>query len=782
MRRSVAALFSAMIAGWLLAAAPAGAENAPIPRAYPPDGFERARNALSLEDMARATALADGHEADCDRAVIAGCVMLGAAYETGTGRPQNRPVAELLYREACAGDLAEGCYRLGRLLRSSLRWSATGESGDLAVSAELFVKACRMGWAAGCEAEADDVMQGIVWAQDEPLAFALLREACGRGSASTCRKLAGLLLSDDRPQSDKAEGLALLDSQCRAGESSDCRTAARHWALAEGDSAPGRRAYQVLGCDAGDDDACAALGTAVMRGEWPGLTHDDPPSLALDYLSRACTLESSHCETAGLIRDQDTVIRACADSDRAACDRLVRAYGEEGGPLENLSQAAALLGWLCERSASDEEARDTCAAAGDRALQLARDKGPMPDAARLEGHLGRACAAGSDQACGQLAEALADGAILPRDRPRALAIEESRCEAGSWSGCARLGQAIATDASAPLAQASASDFPPPEYSPEEIAEQRRAYDALVDDIKRSMDEDSCTTTTVEFRGQTYVDTICSRLAAIISPFTVKLGTAPWQALIWRPERLGRHQLSDADRVQCGGAVIRTGWILTAAHCLIDEDKKAGFRVPIVSGGHRIRLGVYNPLAPEGYSYRILRVVRHPDYKPGNFTFDIALIQYDPRGERLGDVVHRVARIRVDPQPMEARTIRARDPAYTFGWGRTALEGRSEPPSELRGARLELRDMENCTRITNLRDEMRGAVLCAAGARGEQACFGDSGGPLISYGDADKAPTVIGVVSAGVKCGRTGVPSRFTRIGHPRVLTWLNSILPPVTRR
>ncbi len=122
------------------------------------------------------------------------------------------------------------------------------------------------------------------------------------------------------------------------------------------------------------------------------------------------------------------------------------------------------------------------------------------------------------------------------------------------------------------------------------------------------------------------------------------------------------------------------------------------------------------------------------------------------------------------------------PAYTFGWGRTALEGASKPPSVLRGARLELRDMENCTRVTGFRDDMRGAVLCAAGARGEQACFGDSGGPLISYAEADDVPTVIGVVSAGVKCGRTSVPSRFTRIGHRAVREWLRTVLPSVLER
>jgi secreted trypsin-like serine protease len=223
-------------------------------------------------------------------------------------------------------------------------------------------------------------------------------------------------------------------------------------------------------------------------------------------------------------------------------------------------------------------------------------------------------------------------------------------------------------------------------------------------------------------------------------------------------------------------VIRTGWVLTAAHCLTDEGG-----VPVLTGGHRIRLGLYNPLDDEGYTYRILRVIPHPDFQPSTFAFDVALVQYDPKGEKLGGQVYPIARIRLDPQPITARTIRARMPAYTFGWGRTALEG-GAPPEELRGARLELRDLDSCTRLTSFRDKRRDAVLCAAGARGEQACFGDSGGPLITYGDAGGVPTLLGVVSAGVKCGRTSVPSRFTRIAHPLVQRWLNAILPGTGRR
>lgn len=786
MRKTIAAVYFAVLAIWLLAAAPGQAQDDPIPRIYRPNGFERPSKMFTPEDIARDTAQADASEAGCNRADMTGCLKLGTAFETGYGRPQNRPIAELLYREACTGGQGEGCFKLGKLLRyaDSKTWNDRA-SGDMSVSAALFVRACRMGWAEGCEAQADDLAYGIGVERDPVAAQALLRTTCEGGSARTCNRLAGQLIVAPANETDRSDGFALLDRQCRAGQAEACNDAARFWARFEGSEAPIIRTYDVLACDAGDGRVCALLGTALMRGQWPGLTYDDPRNLALGYFERACKLSPVHCENAAMIRDEPQIVAACAGGDRAACNRLVAAYGLPGGAFEDLPQAVSLLGWLCDRVTSEQDVLDVCAPAGERAVSLLVSgpfADPPPDPVRVDNYLTRACTAGSDTACGTLAEALATGAGLPQDLPRALALDETRCDAGRLDACDRLANAIMTEAAAPLLVADGRDFPPPEYSSEEIAAMQRAEDEKAAELARRMEEGACTTTDVEFRGTRYIDTVCMTVSAVINGFTVKAGTAPWQALIWRPKRLGNTTLSEADRVLCGGAVIRTGWVLTAAHCLVDADKKLGFNVPINSGQHRIRLGVYNPLEPEGHSYRIRRVFRHPDFKPGSFAFDIALIQYDPNGEKLGDVVHPVARIRVDPQPLPERTIIARMPAYTFGWGRTALEGPSKQPSELRGARLELRDLENCTRVTGFRDDRRSAVLCAAGARGEQACFGDSGGPLITYADADGVPTVIGVVSAGVRCGRTAVPSRFTRIGHSSVREWLIGILPSLLPR
>ncbi len=769
MRKSLAALWGAIVTGLLAAAAPVAAQDAPIPRLYPPTGFERAYTGKSPETLTREAQVADSFAAACEAGDLTGCTALGTAFETGEGRPQNRPVAELLYRQACEGEAAEGCYRLGKLLRFA------DDRRDWGQTAPLFVRACELGSASGCDAQADDLEAGATGVSDPDAALALRRATCAGGSAPSCSILAAELMRTDRSAEEQAEGLALLDRQCRAGESRDCSDSASYWIRAEDGFGPRAREYQSLGCRARDAWACAEIGKRALRnGIGP-----EAREAGVAFYQRACELGQYHCDDAKAVRDEPDQRAACDLGERTACIAIAKQYIRQGGPLEDLPRGIELLSAACLTAGRAEEAQNLCETAGNLALDQATNGSDearsAADPGRIDALYTAACAAGSNSACVNLANALWSGAILPGDQPRALVLYEALCDADYASGCKGLDKAIRTDPGAPLLVAGGDLFPP-EFSPEEIAEQQRIAEEERQRREAEESERACTTTSVEFRGMIYTDTICVYVVAVIDGFAVKVGDAPWQALLWRPEKLGRKRLTPAQRVLCGGAVIRTGWVLTAAHCLTDEGG-----VPVLTGGHRIRLGLNNPLDDQGYTYRILRVIPHPDFQPSTFAFDVALVQYDPKGEKLGGEVYPIARIRLDPQPITARTIRARMPAYTFGWGRTALEG-GAPPEELRGARLELRDLDSCTRLTSFRDKRRDAVLCAAGARGEQACFGDSGGPLITYGDAGGVPTLLGVVSAGVKCGRTSVPSRFTRIAHPLVQRWLNSVLPGANRR
>jgi TPR repeat protein len=761
--------YAAIVLGLWLAlvalAVPAQADG-PIPRSYPESG-QRASTSKSAEKLAEEKAAADADDAACKGGKAAACTALGTAFKEGEGRPQNRPVAELLYRKACAAGHGEGCFNLSNLLGV-----ADKETGQEAVAA-FTIRACRLDMLEACDVEADALAWGSWGEPDQQAATALRRATCAKGRPESCRALAGVLMGPDGSAADLEEGLALIDRQCRLGDNRACAQAASYWQAQPAPEAAAQAVlYQELGCRAGDNWACRQRGNALLgpsRGEDAAAR-----AAALIYFDRACARDEFSCRPAENLRQWPPLLARCEAGERAACRDFAALLTEPGSPLENLNRAVALLGTGCEAGAND-----MCLPAANAMIGL-WNAGEAFDSARYEAYLVQGCAAEGATACERLADELSRGERIAQDLPRAAALYAPQCDEGREMACEFLEDQAKVDPASPLMLAS-KEFAP-ELTPEEEAEEarRRAEDARPETAKERAAR--CTTTKVKFDGRRYTDTICTTVVRIIgNGFKVRRGAAPWQALLWRPPLLNRQRLVPEQRVLCGGAVIREGWILTAAHCLTDEKG-----LSILYGGHEVRLGLINPLSDEGYSYPILRVEGHPDYDPNTFAFDIALVQYDTRAGKRGSEVLPIARIRTDPKPLGSRPIKTGDPAYTYGWGRTELVG-GEKPDVLRGARLSLRDPASCTAVTRFggRDVRRDSVLCAdqaKGQRGGQACYGDSGGPLITYADPDKVPTIIGVVSAGEKCGTTGTASRYVRVAHPTVQAWLNRVLSPARAR
>ena len=728
--RAVLAILGTML---VAAVSPAGAQES-IPYAYPESTGQWVSQDKPEDQRLREEAAADAAQRACDAGDSAACSALGWAYQKGEGKPQNRPVAELLYRDACNAGVGEGCLRLGQLLMT-LGMDFPADEVTLALE-----RGCRLGALEACNEQAER----LLGRRDDRAAVAageaLLRETCERRDISAC----GLVAERERNAAEQAERLALADRQCRSGDGDACHEAARLSLDWEDRPGPLTNGYRTLGCEAGNAASCIDRGqTMLAEGADP-----DTRAAALVFFDRACRLATDTCDQAEQVRAEPRLSAQCEGGDFAACRDLGLML--RSGPLRDWPRALGLLGKECERLADGI----ICFEA-ERLLPGTAENGYRGDPARAEFYLARSCDTGLYEACRRLVIALLDGFWLPQDMPRAHALLATHCSTDNEDACKLLLSLGMEDPATPLTLAGA-EFEPP-LSPEEAA--LRPPEPIAAPVPEDDEAvDLCNRSRVFFRGVIYEDSLCPPVRRMRRGFTVPRGTAPWQAMIWQRQ---------PGQLHCGGTIIATGWVLTAAHCFFDKQNN-----PVPTSRFSVRLGVDSLNEDNsGFSYPIVQFVKHPNFKPGrkSHAFDIALLQYDTQKGRRGRMAYPARAVEVDPLTLDQRPVRAGTPVFAFGWGQTEVNAPTTSRA-LQGARLFLNGAEECRKYTGFRGTLEGAVLCAAGPKGEQACGGDSGGPLLTYDEGQPVPTLIGVISSGVACGTAGIPSRYTRVG--RVRDWI----------
>lgn len=690
-------------------------------------------------------------EQACARGSAAACGELGEAYELGIGTPQNRPIAAILYADACDAGDAASCYRSGSLMM------ALADEGARAGADALYERACTLGSLDGCAALARsyDNQENTAGASGvtDGMADRLARETCERGGGRACRDIAYAIEQSDPDKLREAEVAGLLYRACVLGEVLGCTDLADDvkWGMQQ-PGIPSEAELLRMACELDDPGSCLWLGDIRYRGDG---SYIDPEAALAPY-DRACYLEPDYlCQRAENLRAEPVEYAACQNDDAAACARLAEIYSYQNTPLYDPDLSRAYYEYACYAGATE-----ACARAGSLVLDPAKN----PDAgAIMQGiaYLERGCAAEELGACRELASHLKIGEIIPQDMDRYWQLAARLCSGDWFTYCEELERAYPENPDLPLIEAGTNFIPP-------IEEGDTSWrDAFLTEEEREFERTRCATSEIEFRGQVYSDTICIPAEAVIGGDKVDPGDAPWQALIWRPERAFGVELYPHERVLCGGSLIATGWILTAAHCLTDDGGS------IKGRGYTVRLGVLNPRENEGVSYPITQTYRHPQYNPDNRAFDIALIRYNSRAGKPAPLYYAIRSIAIDRKAPDERPIVPGQPTYVYGWGwERASNGTSS--AELRSAKLLLESQALCNSLSGLPREQWNTKLCAAGANREQACLGDSGGPLITYTDADRRPRVIGVVSSGNACGQTGKASRYIRVAS--ALGWIDSIV------
>lgn len=162
-----------------------------------------------------------------------------------------------------------------------------------------------------------------------------------------------------------------------------------------------------------------------------------------------------------------------------------------------------------------------------------------------------------------------------------------------------------------------------------------------------------------------------------------------------------------------------------------------------------------------YLYRaqlrsVSSAIIHPQFDSVTFDNDIALLKVN-QPFKLNSEFSKVGVVCLEPE-VEALPY---DIATICGFGSKVFQ--QETSSRLYKTDIAIIDQRTCN--SSFDNTITDNMICAGGmiANKRDSCSGDSGGPL--HLEVDDHTTLIGVVSFGNNCAKSGFPGIYTRVSN-----------------
>jgi len=236
-------------------------------------------------------------------------------------------------------------------------------------------------------------------------------------------------------------------------------------------------------------------------------------------------------------------------------------------------------------------------------------------------------------------------------------------------------------------------------------------------------------------------------------------------------------LQTSEGHSCGGSVVSSDILLTAAHCHPNPND-----IVVVGSYDDINNVIFTSI--DSKEFLIEEIVSHPSFEEETYGYDIMLVKV------RGDMRPWTNPVRINE---EAEIPTLSDTLITVGWGATSVdvldgvESVSSYPDALQevnltyieNTRCEQEFMKSSTEASSptmdfnlIKDDM----MCTYD-KGKTACYGDSGGPLLQIRSTGKDPSQdtiqVGVISWSVDCS-----GNFPTVFHRTSFTfeWIRDMI------